>query len=454
MAWLIGGDFNEILYAHEKKGGNPSDFLSMKAFRDSLDCFSLTEVRPRGYLFTWCNGRTEGFIEERLDRAVGNPEWHDIFRDATSETIVRDSLDHYPICISLGQLQTPSTQSSLGRKKIFRFEAKWLQVDSFDRVIADLWGQSGTFGLSSWSAKVHHCGKLLLRWDHVTFKRTQWRIAWLKKRMKKLQHLSQWRVIVEESREVEKELRELRRLEETAAWQRSRPFVLRDTDKNTIFFHAKADSRVKRNNIKMLHDSSGNPQTSIETIRRVVMNFYRNLFSSSRGSISVGQLDMVDRRIDDSMAAELVMSYTREEVVRALKDMHPCKSPGPDGLPALFYKKYWDLLGEELCSLVLGFLNGGNMPADLNHTFVALIPKVREPTDMKDLRPISLCNVSYKFISKVLANRLKKILPVIISDNQSAFVPGRLFTDNVLLSSEVFHFMKHNQAKKQGYIWR
>lgn len=92
------------------------------------------------------------------------------------------------------------------------------------------------------------------------------------------------------------------------------------------------------------------------------------------------------------------------------------------------------------------------MPSGLNHTFVTLIPKVRKPVDMKDLRPISLCNVSYKLISKVLANRLKKILPSIIDESQSVFVLGRLITDNIILYSEVFHFMQHNQAKKRGYM--
>lgn len=132
--------------------------------------------------------------------------------------------------------------------------------------------------------------------------------------------------------------------------------------------------------------------------------------------------------------------------------MHACKSPGPDGLPTLFYKNHWNLVGEELCSMILTFLHGGNMPADLNHTFVVLIPKVRKPVDMKDLRPISLYNVSYKLISKVLANWLKSILPSIIDENQSAFVSGRLITDNILLSSENFDFMNHNQAKKRGYM--
>lgn len=92
------------------------------------------------------------------------------------------------------------------------------------------------------------------------------------------------------------------------------------------------------------------------------------------------------------------------------------------------------------------------MPADINYTHVALIPKIKNPSKMKDLRPISLCNVSYKLISKVLANRLKVILPDITDENQSAFVPGWLITDNILMSLEIFHHMRHNHAKKRGLM--
>lgn len=81
------------------------------------------------------------------------------------------------------------------------------------------------------------------------------------------------------------------------------------------------------------------------------------------------------------------------------------------------------------------------MPNEINYTHVVLIPKVKNPSKMTELHPISLCNVSYKLISKVLANGLKEFLPQIIHENQSVFVPGRLITDNILLCSEVFHFI-------------
>jgi hypothetical protein len=80
-------------------------------------------------------------------------------------------------------------------------------------------------------------------------------------------------------------------------------------------------------------------------------------------------------------------------------------------MPAIFYKKFWQVMGGKIQEEVLGVLNGGPMPEGWNETMIVLIPKVKNPERITEYRPISLCNVLYKLISKVLSNRLKGILP-------------------------------------------
>ena len=102
--------------------------------------------------------------------------------------------------------------------------------------------------------------------------------------------------------------------------------------------------------------------------------------------------------------------------------------------------------------MVLNVLDSNASLHDINDTFITLVPKVNIPSKMKDFRPISLNNVAYKLISKVLANRLKSVLPQIISENQSAFLPERLITDNVLIAFELMHYLDHKKSGKYGFM--
>ena len=146
----------------------------------------------------------------------------------------------------------------------------------------------------------------------------------------------------------------------------------------------------------------------------------------------------------------LNMPFQDLEVYSALKQMYPLKSPGPDGMPPLFFQHFWPTIGNTVTKMVLDFLNFGSAPPKFNDTYVVLIPKNKDPKNIFDYRPISLCNVIFKLASKVIANTLKKILPSIISDTQSAFVHGRLITDNILVAFEAMHHISKKKASKKG----
>ena len=132
--------------------------------------------------------------------------------------------------------------------------------------------------------------------------------------------------------------------------------------------------------------------------------------------------------------------------------MHLTKSPSPDGMSAIFYQKYWNIVGNDVACMVLNVLNSNMSMADINKTYITLVPKTNNPTKMTEFRLISLSNVIYKLISKVLANRLKLILPQIIIENQSAFLFERLIIDNVLITFELMHYLDHKRDGKDCYM--
>ena len=162
--------------------------------------------------------------------------------------------------------------------------------------------------------------------------------------------------------------------------------------------------------------------------------------------------DTIHTRVNEEMNQKLIRTFTKEDVEATLKQMHPTKALGPDDMSAIFFQKYWDVIGNDITCMVLNVLNS-NMPiVDINRTNITLIPKINNPSKMNDFRPLSLSNVVYKLVSIVLANRLKNILPQIIYENQSAFLLERLITDNVLVAFELMHYLEHKKEGKENFM--
>jgi hypothetical protein len=163
-------------------------------------------------------------------------------------------------------------------------------------------------------------------------------------------------------------------------------------------------------------------------------------------------LHHVPCKVTEEMNESLTWPFSANEVKKAIFMMGPNKASGPDGLTAGFYQTHWDILGPSVTAAVLDFLNGGCMPDDMNKTTIVLIPKVKNPQSLKQFRPISLCNVIYKTCSKVLANRMQCFLDEIISEEQSAFVPGQRITDNVLTAYGCTHYLKRKKGENGACV--
>ena len=109
-------------------------------------------------------------------------------------------------------------------------------------------------------------------------------------------------------------------------------------------------------------------------------------------------------------------------------------------------------MGNDVTEAVLSCLTSSVIPLSINRTFITLIPKVKSPLKVSEFRPISLCNIIYKLVSKVIANKLKGVLPLIISESQSAFQSDKAISGNILVAFETLHHMK-NQKSKKGVSW-
>ena len=177
---------------------------------------------------------------------------------------------------------------------------------------------------------------------------------------------------------------------------------------------------------------------------------YFNLLYKTEGCSSEDVLTCIESSIIEDQNTMLLAPFSASEVKDALFEMHPDKSPGPDGMNPAFYQKFWHIVGKDVVHASLEFINNCTFPVGVNDTSIVLIPKNQQPETLADMRPIGLCNVLYKIISKMFANRMKSVLPSGISNAQSAFIPGRAITDNIIISAEVMQFLKRKRQGKNG----
>ena len=160
---------------------------------------------------------------------------------------------------------------------------------------------------------------------------------------------------------------------------------------------------------------------------KVIERYFEGIFTTLNPSGFEEIFDGVFHTVSAEDNVGVVGDFHADEVLQALKQMAPLMAQGPDGMSPTFYKSFWHIVGNDVTEVVLSALNSGIIPESINTTYIALIPKIKDPKKVADFRPISLCNVIYNFIAKVVANCLKKFLIRTVPDSQSAFLSRQRF---------------------------
>lgn len=405
-AWGIIGDFNDITNASEKKkGGAPFETSRGRHFVDWIDRTQLIDVMADGPFFTWCGPKVGHYdrVFERLVRLLCNGTWRLEFHEASMSVLPRSYSDHHLLLL---QLEGLAPRHEL---KPFRFEAAWVTHSQFNDFVRDNWNSC-----IDWKPRVKNFTDKIKVWNKEVFGHIERKKRRILNRLRGIQGISDLhgnRFLLNLEKELLEDLNLVLTQEEILWHQKSRSAWLIKGDKNTRFFHTRTIIRRRRNRVKMLKSANDTWVEDAGEIRQMIVSFYKQLFMD----------DLVNQRplrvvkgfvsIEQSRLNPLDALPTLDELKRALFSMGSTKAPGEDGFPALFFQKSWSTVRDSMHDVVKRVFTNGYKLDDINNTLIVLVPKVDHPEVVSQFIPISLCNVIYKCISKIIVNRLKGFLP-------------------------------------------
>lgn len=438
-SWAYLGDFNAYILNEEKSGGGRPNRASMRQIKECLDMCGLWDIGFSGPMHTWSNGR----VKERLDRCVVNQVWGDENMELKLLHLNQLNSDHRPILLEIGGSNNCRAQ----HQPLFRFQSAWLTNESFKEVVKGAWAEG-----RDWNTGKETFVNDAKTWNKVCFGNIFRRKERIFRRLKGID-----RAIAAGSsnsfdsiqNSLWKEYEDILIQEEIYWAQIARCNWLSMGDKNTGFFHESAKMKRKRLKIEMLKRDDGEWTSDQDTIRDIAVNYFKNLYSEEMNT-GVGFLHGISGfpRLEYSDILNIQREPLDQEIKEVVFSMGSLKAPGPDGLHALFFQSQWDVVGKAVCEFVRKvFVDPSNI-VGVNETMLVLIPKIDNPETINQFRPISLCNVIYKIVTKLISWRLKHHMSSLIGHNQSSFISGRNSYDNVIVAQEVVHYMERKKGKK------
>ena len=436
------GDFDFILNEEEALEGKIGSSSGSNYLNELMFEFEAINLEYTGSKYTWAKGKWgSALIKRRLDRGIANISWRLVFPKASISHLGAISFDHAPILLDTNPL------SSFAHCP-FRFEVAWFRDDRCSSVIKDAWNENVTGSeFIKLYKKQASTRDALRKWNKEVFGNCQDKINSLLQNIKAVQAKapSEQTSLLEEA--LQSELSEWLLRSKSLWHQKSRESWLKLGGRSTKFFHLSTIIRRKQNNIDAIRDENGIWLTDTNSIRNLFLDNYKNLFSQGDENFPPHLEHLVLPCITEDDNTELSRIPTPKEIKSTIFNMQDLKAPGPDGYPAIFYKHLWPTIGNDIIKAVTSFFQLGSMANEVNSSLIILIPKITNPSTVNHFRPISLCNVVYKIISKLLVSKLRPHLDKIISPAQSAFIPNRWIAKNQVIVQEMLHNFKTSKAK-------
>lgn len=366
--------------------------------------------------------------------------------------------DHSPSLVILGKVEKSGPRP-------FKFYNYWTRHPEYTNLVRKFWSENGEEEASINPMQLLYKKLRLLKQELRQFSKQAYgdvslKVKQLRDELQQIQAKvlgnKEDKQLLKQELDINKQLREACLIEEAHLCQKSRVQWLKDGDQNAAFFFRSIKQKHSREKIKVLYTDDGTRLDDYDSIATEVTRFYQQLLGREDPSVCCHIADQlapnVQKRISAAERELLAAEVNDEEIRHALFSMDGNKSPGPNGFTAHFFKVSWSVIQHDFTRAIRHFFEMNQMRREVNSTIITLLPKKDKVDRMKDFRPISCCNVVYKCITKIIANRLQTVLPTLIGPGQSAFIKGRHIQDNILLAHELVRNCHGKRVTPRGTI--
>ena len=337
--------------------------ISSQNFRSFVENVRAIDLGFSGSRFTWSNKRCGvANIRERLDRGLCNIEWQSLFPYAMVRHLTAPNSDHNLILLDT------HVEVEKGSKP-FLFEAIWVKDESSSKVVEKAWSinveGSQNFILGK---KFQTVRRDFIYWNKMVFGNAKVQIKAIEDQIKAIQDLDPSRENLDMEVALNVKLNEWLEREEAKWLQKSRELWLREGDQNTKFFHSATMVHRRCNLISEIKTNDGQWIHSRQEIEAYFSTRFHQVFQSSHPQVPSHLEGLVSPCISEAENNKISKIPNAAEIREVVWSMHPLKALGPNGLPSLFFKKYWPIVGDQMVVAIQSFFRDGCLVKNSNHT--------------------------------------------------------------------------------------